>query len=79
MILTEHLHAYKKRLIHLKGTCIFCGYIKHSNDKKMILLQFESVIQKIKSKCESKGDLEFKRKIGGSFENLPALHAKYNH
>ena len=47
--------------------------------KKFILLQYESVIHKIKNKCESKGDLEFKRKIGGSFENLPALDAKYHH
>ena len=47
--------------------------------KKFLLLQYESVIHKIKNKCESKGDLEFKRKIGGSFENLPALDAKYHH
>ena len=37
--------------------------MKHDNDKKLILLQHESVIQKIKSKCESKGDLEFKEKL----------------
>ena len=35
--------------------------------------------KKNKNKCESKGDLEFKRKIGGSFENLLALYVKYNH
>ena len=48
----------QKPLISLKDACIFCGYIKHNNDKKLILLQYERVIQKIKSKCESKGDLE---------------------
>ena len=53
--------------------------MKHNSDKKLILLQYESVIQKIKNKCESTGDLEFKRKIGGSFENLPVLEAKYHH
>ena len=37
--------------------------MKHDNDKKLILLQHESVIQKIKNKCESKGDLEFKEKL----------------
>ena len=47
--------------------------------KKFLLLQYESVIHKIKNKCESKGDLEFKRKIGGSFENSPALDTKYHH
>ena len=62
----------------MKDACIFCGYIKH-NDKKLILLRYEFVIQKVKNKYESKGDLEFKRKIGGSFENLPALDAKYHH
>ena len=45
----------------------------------MILLQYENVIQKIKNKYDSKVDLEFKRKIGSSFENLPAIHAKYHH
>ena len=45
----------------------------------MIFLQYESVIQKIKNNCESKGDLEYKRKIRSSFENLPALDAKYHH
>ena len=63
----------------MKDACIFCGYIKHNNDKKLILLQYETVIQIIKKKCESKDDLEFKRKVGGSFENLPALDAKYHH
>ena len=63
----------------MKDGCIFCGFIKYNNNKKLILLQYESVIQKIKSKWESKGDLEFKRKIGGSFENLPAFNAKYHH
>ena len=63
----------------MKGTYIFCGYIKYNNDKQFILLQYESVTQKIKNKCESKGDLEFKRTIGGSFENLPVLNAKYHH
>ena len=57
----------------------FRVYIKHDNDKKLVLLQYESVIQKIKNKCESKGDLEFKRKIGGNFKNLPTPDAKYNH
>ena len=47
--------------------------------KKLILLEYESVIQKIKNKCESKGDLKLKTKIGGSFENLPALDAKYHY
>ena len=37
--------------------------MKHDNDKKLILLQHESVIQKIKNKCESKGDLKFKEKL----------------
>ena len=69
----------QKPLINLKDACIFCGYIKHNNDNKLIFLQYESVIQKIKNKFESKGDLEFKRKIGGSFKNLPALDAKYHH
>ena len=69
----------QKPLINFKCACIFCGYVKHNNDKKLILLQYESVIQKIKNKCESKGDLEFKRKIGISFENLPVLDAKYHH
>ena len=45
----------------------------------MVLLQYESVIQKIKNKCESKGDLEFNRKIGDNFKNLPTPDAKYNH
>ena len=63
----------------MKDACIFCRYIKHNNDKKLILLRYESDIQKIKNKCESKVVLEFKRKIGGSFENLPALDAKYHH
>ena len=59
---------------------VLCGCIKHKTDKKIILLQYDSVIQKKnKNKCESKGDLEFKRKIGGSFENLLALYVKYNH
>ena len=67
-----------RSLINLKDACISCGYIKHNNDKKLILLQYASAIQKIKNKCESKGDLKFKRKIGGSFENLPVLDAKYH-
>ena len=61
----------------MKDACIFCGYINLSNDKKLILLEYESVNQKIKNKCRLKGDLEFKRKIGGKFENLPALDARY--
>ena len=63
----------------MKDACIFCGFMKYNNNKKLILLQYESVIQKIKSKWESKSDLEFKRKIRGSFENLPAFNAKYHH
>ena len=63
----------------MKDACIFCGYIKHNNEKKLILLKYETVIQKIKNKCELKGDLEFKRKIGVSSEHLPALDAKYHH
>ena len=69
----------QKPLTNLKDACIFCGYIQHNNDKKLILLQYKSVLQKNKNKCESKGDLEFKRKIGCSFENLPELDAKYHH
>ena len=45
----------------------------------MIFLQYEGVIQKIKSKCEWKGELECKWNIGGSFENLTVLDAKYHH
>ena len=52
-----------RTLIKLKDACIFWEYIKHNNDKKLILLQYETVIQKIKNKCESKDDLEFKRKL----------------
>ena len=51
----------QKPLIDFKDPGTFCGYIKHNNGKKLILLQYESVIQKIKNKCESKGDLEFKK------------------
>ena len=57
----------------------FSVYVKHDKDKKLVLLQYESVIQKIKNKCELKGDLELKRKIGGNFENLPTPDAKYDH
>ena len=63
----------------MEDACIFCGCINHSNDKKLILLEYESVNQKIKNKCRLKSDLEFTRKIGGQFENLPSLDARYQH
>ena len=74
MILTKHLQVHK----NLKGACIFCAYIKHDNNEKLTPLQDEIVIQKIKNKCESKGDLKFKRKNWG-FEILAGLGAKYHH
>ena len=36
------------------------------------------MIDNIKKICEEKGDHDFKRKIGGCFENLPAHNAKYH-
>ena len=57
---------------------MFCGFKKHHKDTKLILLQFEHVINKIKQGCEGNCDDEFKRKIGGNFENLPAYDAKYH-
>ena len=68
----------QKPLIDLKSCCMFCGFKKRNNETKLVLLQFEHVIRKIKSVCESIGDNELKRKIGGDFENLPALDARYH-
>ena len=57
---------------------MFCGFRKHKNDTKLIILQYENVISKIEKACIDKGDDEFKRKIGGN-PDLPALDARYHH
>ena len=68
----------QKPLIDLKSCCMFCGLKKHKNDTRLILLQYDNVISKIRKACETNDDTEFKRKIGGNFEDLPALDAKYH-
>lgn len=69
----------QKPLIDLQKCCMFCGFRKHKNDTKLIILQYENVISKIEKACIDKGDDEFKRKIGGNFKDLPALDARYHH
>ena len=54
----------QKPLNDLQKCCMFCGFRKHKNDTKLILLQYENVISKIEKACIYKGDDEFKRKIG---------------
>ena len=68
----------KKPLINLKEKCMFCGYKKHHNDTKLILLQYDNVIGKLKQRCRAKNDEEFEINIGGNFDNLPAYDAKYH-
>ena len=67
-----------KPLIDLKSCCLFCGFKKHNKETKLKLVQYDTMIKKIERCCEIKNDFELKRKIGGSFENLPAYDARYH-
>ena len=65
-------------LLDLKTSCFFCGYKKHNNDTKLILIQYESVLENLKKTCEERNDNDLKRTIWGDFSKLPALNGKYH-
>jgi len=62
----------------LKHHCFFCGQKKNKGDTKLISIQYKSVSDELAKKCNEKRDIQPKNKIGGDFNNLLALDAKYH-
>ena len=62
----------------LSSTCFFCGQKKRQTETRLVLIQYENVLQNLKKRCNEKNDLILKRKIGGDFDRLPVLDAKYH-
>lgn len=67
-----------KPLINLKTNCIFCGFQKHNKVKKLVCIEYETVLQNIEKQCDLKKDTDLRLRIGGDFSKLPAFEAKYH-
>ena len=62
----------------IREECIFCGFKKHHGDTRLITMQYQSVIDKLKKQCKVKNDTEFEVEVGVSFDDLLAYDAKHH-
>ena len=62
----------------IREMCTFCGFKQHHEDTRLITMQYQSVIDKLKKQCKGKNDTKFEMKLGVSFDDLPAYDAKYH-
>ena len=57
---------------------MFWGHSKHKNNRKLKLIQYQNVIDKIEKACAERNDNELERKIGWDFDKPPTYKVKYH-